>query len=135
MKAVSNQETRTRAWVLVRVREETAEAAARDIFALNDKWRDSNNFVVRADVVRGPYNIVVPVDVGKEEVLSQIIGDIASTAGVIEKPVIAMVKEHVPDPPHDAYGYITDQEAMDSEKHPDLKAGPRGMSPGENPWG
>lgn len=134
MKVASNRERRTRAWVLVRVKEERAVDAARDIFDLNHELTDSNNFVVRADVATGPYNIVVPVDVG-EEVLSEVIGMIARTAGVIEESVIAVVEKHVPYPPHDAYGYVTEQEAKDSTKHPDLKPGPRGMSPGENPWG
>jgi hypothetical protein len=136
MKVASNPEGRKRAWVLVRVEEEKAVHVAQDIFALNEneELKDANNFVVRADVATGPYNIVVPVDVG-EEVLSKVIGMIAETAGVIEESVIAVVERHVPYPPHDAYGYVTEREAKDSTKHPDLAPGPRGMSPGENPWG
>lgn len=124
---------RVRAWVLVRA--EPVQGVSAKLRNL-DKKKDEL-VVVRADVVAGssdlPYNIVVPVDAESDDVLSSVVDDINKLGGV-KYAVALKVLEHHPDPPHDGYGYVTDQEAK-AGKDPKVKPGRQGASPGANPFG
>lgn len=124
---------RVRAWVLVRA--EPVQGVSAKLRNLDKKKNDL--VVIRADVVAGssdvPYNIVVPVDVESDDVLSSIVDDINKLSGV-KYAVALKVLDHHPEVPHDGYGYVTDQEAKDG-KDPEVKAGRQGASPGANPFG
>ncbi len=128
---------RERAWVLVQA--EPVQGVSARIRNLDKK--EDKLVVVRADVVAGssdlPYNIVVPVDVDAEAeshgVLARVVDDINKLAGV-EDTVVLKVLEHVPDPPHKAHGYITQQEA-DLAGIEEARRGRQGASPGYNGWG
>jgi hypothetical protein len=50
-----------RAWVLVQANSEDLSAVADEILKLNVGWRDAYNGVIRADLVEGEFNIVVPL--------------------------------------------------------------------------
>jgi enoyl-[acyl-carrier-protein] reductase (NADH) len=99
--------------------------------------KENDLVVVRADVVAVssdlPYNIVVPVDVESEAVLSRVVDEIKAISGVIDA-VVLKVLEHHPKPPHDGYGYVTDQEVK-AGKDKKVKPGRQGASPGANPFG
>jgi hypothetical protein len=108
----------TRAWVLVSATNEKATGAtARCILALNNslEWPDSH--IVRADVVDGigEVNIVVPVWTRSSDDMKTVVGMIEDVKGV-EKAQAAMVKVgkdrplHDPFPPHNAKGYVTQEE-------------------------
>jgi hypothetical protein len=95
--------------------------------------------VIRADVVAGssdlPYNIVVPVDAESEAVLSRVLGEIKDVSGVSDAVALKVLEhQHHPTPPHDAHGYVTDQEAKKG-KDRKVKPGRQGASPGYNAWG
>ncbi len=124
---------RVRAWVLVRA--EPVQGVSAKLRNLDKKEDDL--VVVRADVVAGspdlPYNIVVPVDAESDEVLSRVVDDINRIGGVKHAVALRVMKHH-PDPPHDGYGYVTEQEAK-AGKDPDVKPGRQGASPGANPFG
>jgi hypothetical protein len=124
---------RVRAWVLVRA--EQAQVVADRIRDLDPRKGDEF-VVVRADVVEGPddypYSIIVPVDAKTKSKLADVLGMIRAVDGVSEA-VGLEAKKHHPDPPHDAHGYVTEEEAeVGAEPIP---PGRQGASPGRNPWG
>ena len=121
---------RVRAWVLIRAT--PVQGVSTRLRNLDKKEDDL--VMIRADVLTdSPYNIIVPVDAASETVLSSVVGDIRAINAVTEA-VVLKVRQHDPDPPHDASGYITDQEADRGERKPKL-AGRQDRSPGFNPWG
>lgn len=130
MDAVSNRERRARAWVLVKATQ--AQDVAEDLYEDLGHVGGDSFVVVRADVVDFDYNIVIPVDAESQDMLDKVHGMIKDRSGV-EETVILKVDKHFPDPPHDAHGYITQQEAK-AGKEP-IEAGRQGASPGANPHG
>ena len=134
MEAERTGNGRVRAWVLVRA-DEAQEVA--DRIRVLDPGKGDDFVVVRADVVEGPdgypYNIIVPVDAKNKSKLTDVVERIRAVDGVSEAVELRAEKHH-PDPPHDAHGYITDQEAgAGTDK--DVKPGRQGASPGANAWG
>jgi hypothetical protein len=123
---------RVRAWVLV----QAAPVQGVSARLRNLDRKEEDLVVIRADVVTGssdlPYNIVVPVDAESEAVLSRVVGEIKDVSGVSDA-VALKVLEHHPDPPHDAHGYVTAQEAG-AGREP-IPPGRQGASPGANPFG
>ena len=128
------QQRRVRAWVLVQAGE--AQEVADRIRAL-DQGKGDGFVVIRADVVEGPggypYNVIVPVDAKNKSKLTDVVGMIRAVDGVSEA-VELEAKKHYPDPPHDAQGYVTDEEAG-AGRDKAIKPGRQGASPGANPWG
>ncbi len=131
---MGDQERRVRAWVLVQA-DEAQEVAdrIRDL----DPRKGDEFVVVRADVIEGPggypYNVIVPVDAKTKGKLADVLGMIRAVDGVSEA-VELEAKKHHPDPPHDAQGHVTVQEAgVGRDKT--IKPGRQGASPGANPWG
>jgi hypothetical protein len=118
-----------RAWLLVKVGNGSASQVANHIYnTVNKKYaNDEKVFVVRADVVDGPYNLIVPVFTEKDDQLQDIISTINGMKGVtaLEKSV---VQKHIPNPPHKAHGFVTYQEANP------LPRGPIDKVNGHNPW-
>lgn len=130
-------ERRTRAWVLVKAEKGQAKKVAAKISALNDNTAitDQRNFVVRADLVTGTYDIVVPVDVESQKKLTTVVVEGIQAVDGVRETLTLVVGVHNPHPPHKAKGYVTDEEW---KLHPHgVPPGPglRGASPGENPWG
>jgi hypothetical protein len=129
-------QNRVRAWVFGRVEPEE----------LRDRYKENqinglggDRFViVRADIVEhSDYNVIIPVDAeddaGLEEAVSVITGllgvEVVSTGKVVEEG-------HIPWPPHEAHGFITQEEvdALPIEQlH--IEAGRQHASPGSNKWG
>lgn len=135
MGAKSTGNGRARGWVLVQA--EQAQEVAEGLYEeMGHKGGDSF-VVVRADIVAGsrdfPYNIIVPVDAESKEVLSDLVDQIRGVNGVGEA-VIVKVDQHVPYPPHDAQGYITEQE-VEAGEDKEIEPGRQGASPGANPFG
>jgi len=128
------QQRRVRAWVLVQAGQ--AQEVADRIRAL-DQGEGDGFVVIRADVVEGPggylYNIIVPVDAKNKSKLTDVVGMIRAVDGVSEA-VELKAKKHHPDPPHDAHGYVDDEEAR-AGRDRDIRPGRQGASPGANPWG
>lgn len=101
-----------RAWVLVKVVGMDPEAVARDIFDLNDKVpfnKDTQGFIVRADVVSGSkqFEIVVPVNAPGEDELNAIVEYIFNLDGVESASSMRVdVIVTIPEKSHQAKGYI-----------------------------
>ena len=93
--------------------------------------------VVRADRVTEtpdfPFNIVVPIDAKSDGELKKITAELVRVSGATAHTYVSVV-DHVPDPPHNAQGYITEDEAR-AGKEKDVPPGRQGASPGRNPWG
>jgi hypothetical protein len=121
---------RARAWVLVKA--ERAQELAEGLYdELGHEGGDS--FVVsRADIVDFDYNVMIPVDAESWEVVDEVVGIIKDRRGVTDT-VVVPVQGHVPYPPQDANGYITEEEA-EAGKEP-VEPGRQGASPGYNGWG
>lgn len=115
-----------RAWVLVQADSEDPSAVANEILKLNVGWRDAYNGVIRADLVEGEYNIVVPLYTRDDSQMAYIEEQINGVGGVMEA-VFLQVQGHVPPAAHDTHGYISDREA----ELVDPPAGPRDF----NAWG
>lgn len=121
---------RVRAWVFFNATDahKAAKAIAKDFGEGQDNW-----VIVRADVVEGDPNLVVPVDAASKEALEEVLVILRRAAGA-EKS-IARVKTHYPKAPHSAHCYVTHAEF---DEHPDPAYGPPGRhpkSPGGNAWG
>jgi hypothetical protein len=124
---------RARAWVFVRA--EKAQSVAEGIYEELGHQGGDSFVVVRADVVDYDYNIMIPIDAESREMVDYVVGKIQGHPGV-EDVVVVWVQSHIPYPPHDAQGYITEDELKASEKpEEDIKAGRQGASPGYNGWG
>lgn len=143
-----SKSVRVRAWVLVEA-ENARDFADRLYEALGHEGGDEY-VLVRADHVNhGRYNVIVPVDAESPEALHKVVKQIAKR--VETKSIsIAEVVDHNPKPPHDANGFITDEEARrghpedglvpgrqkeEPSDNPGIVAGRQGESPGHNPWG
>jgi len=121
---------RARAWVLVRA--ERAQELAEGLYdELGHEGGDSF-VVIRADIVDFDYNVIIPVDAESWEVVDEVVGMIKDRRGVTDT-VVVPVQGHVPYPPQDANGYITQEEA-EAGKEP-VEPGRQGASPGYNGWG
>jgi len=121
---------RARAWVLVRA--ERAQELAEGLYdELGHEGGDSF-VVIRADIVDFDYNVIIPVDAESWEVVDEVVGMIKDRRGVTDT-VVVPVQGHVPYPPQDANGYITEEEA-EAGKEP-VEPGRQGASPGYNGWG
>ena len=113
---------RVRAWVLVKG--DNADAISDQ---LADKYRDTRDegtkdehdvefgaggdelVVVRADVVEGQMNLVVPVDAASEEILKRFVADVQEMDPEAEILVLS-VRRHDPMPPHRSSTYVTTAE-------------------------
>ena len=101
-----------RAWVLVKVVESDPEAVAGEIYKLNDTVpfnKDTQGFIVRADVVSGSeqFEIVVPVNAPGSDELNAIVEYIHNLDGV--ESALSMRVDVVvtfPEKSHQAKGYI-----------------------------
>jgi DNA-binding Lrp family transcriptional regulator len=118
---------RARAWVLINVEPGQAKEAAAGIWGLKDL--EGNNFVVRADIVTGPYDIVVPVDAESMETLTSVILDRIQQVPGVRETLTIVVGVHNPYPPHLGKRYVTEEEA--AATNPRIEPGPLG----NNPWG
>ena len=124
---------RVRALVLVRA--ERAQEVAGGIYRELGHAGGESFVVVRADVVDNDYNIMIPVDAMSREKVLEVVGIINAQLGVVDS-VVVWVQSHVPYPPHDAHGYITEEELEASTKPEEpIKPGRQGASPGFNAWG
>ena len=137
MGATSTGNERVRAWVLLQA--ESAETVAQALYEDLGHEGDDEFVVVRADVVAGPsvfdYNIIVPVDAESREMLNAV-RDMIEERSEVHEAVIVEVGQHVPYPPHDAHGYVTEHEAAVGTKEVrPIPYGRQGASPGWNPWG
>ncbi|HEX9596704.1 MAG TPA: hypothetical protein VF982_07500 [Anaerolineales bacterium] len=125
-----------RLYVLVKVTAQTPKAdVARDIYALNETELDtSQHFVTRACVVdKGPFDILVPIYARSLEKLKELEAIVKSRAGVEEETsevasfddTLDPREVHHPWPPHEARGYVPQDEANPSPPGPT----------GANAWG
>ena len=114
-----------RAWLLIRVESTDRVGIATHIYnQMNERYADIDTIsVVRADVVSGPYDLIAPVFTETDDELKELIDRISKIEGVIEV-VPALVTNHLPSPPHNAPGYVSDVEANP------VNAGPTR----HNPW-
>lgn len=125
MESTGNE--RARAWVLVNAEPGQAKEAAVEIWDLNPL--EGDNFVVRADIVTGPYDIVVPVDAESLETLTNVILDGIQQVPGVRETLTMLVGVHNPYPPHLGKGYVTEEEAAATNPH--IEPGPLG----HNGWG
>jgi hypothetical protein len=126
---------RKRAWVLLYA-ENDHEAVENLKARVSEK--NPEGVVIRADRVDAtedfPFNIVVPVDADSERMLFQIVDEIVEVTRA-KRHAIARVVEHIPFPPQDAMGYITEREFDEGKEKEGVIPGLQGASPGHNPWG
>jgi hypothetical protein len=133
-----SESSRARAWVLFQV-DDPQEVAGRiyEKYGYEGVGQEPDHWVVvRADVVEGSHNIVVPVDAPNDSSLEEVIAELAQEAGG-DEPVVLKVEHHNPEAPHAAHGYITQKE-LDEGGDEDgyIKPGRQVMqSPGDNAWG
>ena len=113
------------AWLLIKVQNIDKGNLAKDIFEqVNKKFAGEEKvFVVSADVVDGPFDLVVSVFTGTLAELDEIETLIKSFADGMELER-AMVTKHVPLPPDKTEGYITYKEENPLNE----------KSTGHNPW-
>ena len=91
--------------------------------------------VVRTDIVEhDDYNVIIPVDAEDKAGLDEAVGVITEQLLVrIVSTVQVVEKGHIPWPPHNANGFITEQEHEHGD--PDAPIGQVNKSPGWNAWG
>ncbi len=130
------QQNRVRAWVFGRVDPEELRARYKEngINGLGDDLF----VIVRADIVdHSDYNVIIPVDAEDDAGLEEAVSVITELLSV-EIVSIARVadKGHIPWPPHEAHGFITEPEvvALPIEQLY-IEAGRQHASPGSNKWG
>ena len=129
-------QNRVRAWVFGWVEPEE----------LRDRYKENqinglggDQFViVRADIVdHSDYNVIIPVDTEDDAGLKEAVSVITGLLGVENLSVVKVVEGgHIPWPPHEAHGFITQEEvdALPIEQlH--IEAGRQHASPGSNKWG
>jgi hypothetical protein len=109
MKPESAVQHLERAWILVAADPGQADETAESIYKLNSELEDPSA-VIRADVVSGTYNVVVPVYAEDEGLIDEIVSMIAEVEGVEAAEKLAVTGYH-PYPPHLATGYISGEEA------------------------
>jgi hypothetical protein len=122
---------RARAWILVQ-----SDAPRDEAQKLYDNLVDEGDdsyVVIRADVVDYEYNIVIVVDAENMGALHHVQRRILDFVPARRTAVLPVV-QHIPVVPHDAQGFITDEElAAGADKT--LTAGRQHSSPGANAWG
>jgi len=122
---------RVRAWVLATATD--APQAAGALSAFFDQGGD-DYVLVRADVVEGEANLIVPVDAASQAALDSVVAMIRDATGD-SSPTVARVLSHNPDPPHRSYTFVTpgelDRDPVDEYSPP----GRHPKSPGRNGWG
>ncbi|MCH8093937.1 MAG: hypothetical protein IH953_05020 [Chloroflexi bacterium] len=129
---------RVRAWVLGKSDqpEETAKAIGQlmdDEMVKAPADRREDLIIVRADIVEGDYDLVVPVDAASEQALATAL-EMIEGAGLLQ-PTTLRVQTHNPSPPHAASTFVT---AAELRAHPAQEFSPPGRhpgSPGRNAWG
>jgi hypothetical protein len=136
---MAGEEKRVRAWVLVKSSEpeETAKELDGKLKAELTKPYDKRRkdlVIVRADVVEGEYNVIVPVDAANPGSLKQALKMIEDARGT-SSVTVCTVTTHYPDPPHSTATFVTQKE-YDADRVPEFH--PPGLhphSPGRNAWG
>jgi DNA-binding Lrp family transcriptional regulator len=120
---------RTRGWVLVKAKDGASKKEISD--RIRNIKTEGDNFIVRADIVMGDYDIVCALDMENSDSFGNLLGEIKSVTGVDQyiSLVVNSDKTHNPDPPHDSTGTITEDEAAASTSK--NSAGTTGF----NPWG
>lgn len=123
-------EGRCRAWLLFYVAD-PAEAARE----IEPKLvtGEGQYVVVRADVVAGDYNLVVPVDAAGQAELDSVIS-MLSDLGVSD-PVVLVVSEHHPAQTTTSHSFVTESEREGFEGEFPEAGRQVPNSPGANPWG
>jgi len=122
---------RVRAWVLVTSSnpEATASQLAAQFTQGGDDW-----VMVRADVVQGAHNLVVPIDAANETALQAALALVNGATGV-QQATVNRVVAHYPAPAHRSHTFVTQGE-IDEFPVPDFTSpGRHPKSPGSNPWG
>ena len=131
------QQNRVRAWVFGQVEPEELRARYKEN-RINGLGGDQF-VIVRADIVdHSDYNVIIPVDAEDDDGLEEAISVITDQLGVEIVSTAQVVKEgHVPWPPHEAHGFITEEEveALPIEDGIRIRAGRQHASPGTNKWG
>lgn len=136
---MAGEDKRVRAWVLVKS-DEPEETAKELNEKLNDELkkphpeRRKDLVIVRADVVDGEYDVIVPVDSANPGSLKQALKMIEDARGTTSVTVCE-VTTHYPDPPHSTATFVTEEE-HDADPVPEFA--PPGLhprSPGNNAWG
>jgi len=89
--------------------------------------------IVRADVVEGEYNLIVPVDAANDEAFDKVLALLKKVAK--GDPLVARVVEHYPAPVHNAHSFITVDEYELNPLREYYPPGRHPQSPGANPWG
>ena len=121
---------RVRAWVLLKTSDprQAAKAIGVHFTEGGEEW-----VIVRADVVEGEHNLIVPVDAANHAALE---GALEILRGVATAdPVVARVVEHYPAPVHNAHCFITVDEYEMNPLREYYPPGRHPQSPGANPWG
>lgn len=126
-----SQDRRVRGWLLLQSGD--AGEAVEKIRAYFTQGKD-DYVVIRADIVsHEKYNVIVPLDAKNAGEFKRVVREIVDLkVGGIEE---AMVTQSNPDPPHDAHGFVTQDEfnkGKDKKIEPGLQ---KSDSPGANPWG
>jgi len=129
-----SEQNRVRAWVFCRAKSIEEKLKGEDYWQNEIKTKGGDRYtVIRADIVdHDCYNVVVPVDAkdgpaliaAKDFIKEKFQAEIISTVEV---------KGHFPNPPHNANGFITEQEHGRGD--PDAPIGQVNKSPGWNAWG
>lgn len=137
---MDSESGRVRAWVLVR--SEDAKATSK---ALAAKYYDEERgyefgkggdelVVVRADVVDGEMNLIVPVDAANGAILKEFERLLRAEEGVTEISVLRVLM-HNPKTPHKSSTFITEEEYQDFKLPEFDPPGRHPRSPGANAWG
>jgi hypothetical protein len=125
---------RVRAWILLRAG--YPDKVAKAIYDQFGKDGGNEFVVVRADVVDGDYNIVIPIDAADQSHFSATEKKVTSLRGVTSH-ITLTVTNHYPTPTYLAHGFTTLQDFADKLRwiHPDEWGRVQKKSPGDNPWG
>ena len=120
---------RTRGWVMVKAKEGASKKEISD--RIRNLKTAGENFIVRADIVMGDYDIVCSLDMENKDTFEELLGNIKGIPGVdhFNSLVVDPENTHNPYPPHDSTGTITEDEAAASASN--KIAGTTGF----NPWG
>jgi hypothetical protein len=130
-------QNRVRTWVFGRVEKPLALRDRYDENRINGLGGDQF-VIVRADIVdHSDYNVIIPVDAEDDDGLEEAVSVITEQLGVENLSIVKVVEGgHIPWPPHEAHGFITEREveALPIEQiH--IQAGRQHASPGTNKWG
>lgn len=120
---------RVRAWALFNSKD--PEKAAQKISEIFTQGNDEY-VVIRADVVKGKFNLVVPVDVRDDAALDGLLPKLTAVAG---PATLLRVVHHYPEEPHRAHSYVAQGEFARFPLPEYEPPGRHPKSPGANPWG